>query len=173
MEKENIGFLDHVEFFLVSDDDARWKAIGWIIFVVGVCGSVDLALLDSSIDDAVLLMGFLTLILSIVSVGWYCFFGRSHFQNTGSQFISRRTFVFQVAVVAAFILSLRLPRAEAGVLERKLRRAADNPFDPENIRVAQRPLAAARAGFLRIDRRIVKDTGAKFLQTAEQNPDAW
>ncbi len=172
MAKENIGFLDHLEFFFISDDDARWKGIGWIVVVVGVCGSIDLALLDSSIDDGVLLMAFLTLVLSIAWIGWYCSFGQS-LQNTGPHFMSRRTFVFQAGVFAAFILSLRLPHAEAGVLERRLWRAADNPFDPENVRVAQSTLAAARAGSLRIDGRIIKDTGARFLQTAEQNPDAW
>jgi hypothetical protein len=132
MAKKIVGFWGRLEFFLLSDDEARWKAIGWIIVVVGVCGSIDLALLDSSVEDAVLLMG--VLIISLL---------------------------------------LRLPRAEAREVEHKHQHASDNPLDPESARVAQNTLAAARRGFLKIDSRIVRDTGAKFIQTAEQNSGAW
>jgi hypothetical protein len=172
-EKETVAFWDHLEFFFLSDDDARWKAIGWIILVVGVCGSVDLALLDSPIDDSVVLMGFLALILSLGWIGWYCSFRRVRLSNTEPRSISRRTWVFQAGILIAFCLSLRLPRAEARAVERKLQQASDDPFDPESAKAAQQELAAARAGFLRIDSRILKDTGAKFIRTAEHNPDAW
>jgi hypothetical protein len=174
MAEEILGFWDRLEFFFLSDDKARWKAIGWIILVVGVCGSIDLALLDSSVDDAVLLMGALALIMSIFWIGLYCSFGRS--PSTSSEplyFISRRAFVFQAGTLIAFILSLRLPHIEAREVERKLQQASDKPLEPESAEAAQRALAAAREGFLKIDSRVVGDTGGKFLQTADQNSSAW
>jgi hypothetical protein len=211
MAKKIVGFWDRLEFFLLSDDEARWKAIGWIIVVVGVCGSIDLALLGSSVEDAVLLMGVLIVILSVLWIWLYC---RSR-QSTSTDkeplhptglrrvtarkesfdmnmdlnleyvenwsiwldlkilWFSRRAFVFQAGTLAAFILSLLLPRAEAREVEHKLQQASDNPLDPESAGVAQKTLAAARRGFLKIDSRIVRDTGAKFVQTAEPNSGAW
>jgi hypothetical protein len=175
MAEETVGFWRRFEFFLLSDDEARWKAIGWIIFVVGVCGSIDLVLLDSSVEDGVRLMGFLAVMLSVIWISLYCSFGRSSSMvDTGLlQLFSRRTLIVQGGILAAFVLSLRLPRAEAREVERKLQQAADNPFDPESARAARKALAAAREGFLKIESRIVRDTGEKFIEIAESGSSAW
>lgn len=174
MAKEIVGFWGRLGFLLLSDDEARWKAIGWIIVVAGVCGSIDLALLNSSVEDGVLLMGVLIIMLSVFWICWYCWSGQSASRDKESlHLISRRALVFQVGVLAAFVLSLRLPRAEAREVEHKLQQASDDPLDPESARVAQKTLASARKGFLRIDSRIVRDTGAKFIQSAEPNSGAW
>jgi hypothetical protein len=174
MAEETLGFWNRLEFFFLSDDKARWKAIGWIIFVVGVCGSIDLALLDSSVDDGVLLMGTLALVMSIFWIGLYCSFGRSSSMNTEPlYFISRRALMFRVGILVAFIMSLRLPRVEAHEVELKLQRASDKPLDAESAEEAQRALAIAREGFLKLDSKIVRDTGTKFIQTAEQDSGAW
>lgn len=162
-----------IEFFLLSDDDARWRAIGWIIFAVGTCGSIDLALLNSSVDDGILLMGLLALILSIMWIGWYCLFGGLRSPAEQPSLISRRTLLFQAGVFVAFLLTLRLPRAEAKEAARKLLQAADNPLDPEKAEIAQRTLAAAKEGRLRIDSMIVRNTGTRFIEMAQQGSAAW
>jgi len=129
---------------------------------------IDFALQDSSLEDTVFLMGTLILVLSICSLGWYFFFRQP--QKTEQRFISRRAFVFQAASFIAFIFALRLPRAEARIVERKLQQASENPLDPESARAAQEILAAARTKFIRIDRRAVESTGTMFIQVADQNP---
>ena len=79
-----------------------------------------------------------------------------------------------LSAVSFVILSLfRFPSIEAGVVERKLQQVSDNPFDPKNAKVARRILVAARAGLIKIDASIVKDTGVKFVQIAEHDPAAW
>jgi hypothetical protein len=174
MAKKIVGFWGRLEFFLLSDDEARWKAIGWIIVVVGVCGSVDLVLLNSPVEDGVFLMGVLIIILSVFWICLYCWSGQSASTDKEPlRLISRRALVFQAGVFVVFILSLRLPRAEAREVEHKLQQASDDPLDPESARVAQKTLAAARKGFLKIDSGIVRDTGSKFIHTAEPNSSAW
>jgi hypothetical protein len=56
MAKEIVSFLDHLEVFVLSDDEARWKAMRWIMLVCGVGGSIDL-LQGSSVDEVVFLIG--------------------------------------------------------------------------------------------------------------------
>lgn len=132
MAKEIGDYWGNLESFLLSDDDARWKAIGWIILIVGCCGSVDLALLDSPVDDAVFLMGSLTLILWVSWIAWYCSFRRPRSIEPHS--FSRRTLALQAASFIAFVLSLRLPHVEAAVVERKLIEATAGPppYDKAN-----------------------------------------
>jgi hypothetical protein len=174
MAKKTVGLRDRLEFFFLSDDEERWKAIRWIIVVVGICGSIDLTLLDSSVEHSVILMGILIIILSILWICSYCWRGQpGSTDKKPVRLISRRALVFQAGVFVAFILSLRLPRAEAREVERRLQQAAENPLDPGSAIIAQKTLSAARKGFLKIDSRIVRDTGAKFIQTAGPNSGAW
>jgi len=109
--------------------------------VAGVCGSIDLALLDSAVEDAVLLMGVLIVVMSILWICLYCWSGQS--ASTASdkeplRSISRRSWVIQAGVLVAFILSLLLPGAEAREVERKLQQASDDPLNPESARSHKR-----------------------------------
>jgi hypothetical protein len=174
MAEETLGFWGRLEFFLLSDDKARWKAIGWIIFIVGISGAVDLGVLGTSVEDGVRMMGSLTLILAVFWIGLYCSFGR--FPSTSVQplsLFSRRAVIFQGGLLLAFICSLRLPRLEAREVERELQRASDNPLDPKNAEAAQKALVGARQGFVRIDSGTLRDTGSKFIKSTEQNSGAW
>jgi hypothetical protein len=71
MAKEIVSFLDHLEVFVLSDDEARWKAMRWIMLVCGVGGSIDL-LQGSSVDEVVFLMGAVGLIMTVAWITWYC-----------------------------------------------------------------------------------------------------
>jgi len=86
----------------------------------------------------------------------------------------RRDAIRGVLSTAALLLfSLRLPRAEAQMAEHKLQKAGDNPLSPDSAQTARDVLAAAKATDVKIQIRVIKDTGARFLEIANQNPEAW
>jgi hypothetical protein len=69
---------------------------------------------------------------------------------------------------------LRIPRIEAGIVQRKLQQVSDNPTNPRNAEKAKKILIDARTTGLKIQDHVVRDTGIKFIETAgNNNPDAW
>jgi hypothetical protein len=166
MEQQTIGFLGHLEFFLLSDDRARWKTIGWIIIVVGVCGSIDLALLGAPIDDAVPLMGIVALIMSIGSVAWYCSIRPN--RNPGP-LPSRRSLALQaIGSAAALLIGVSLFRFQARALDSALLQATKTNDYESTAHVFQRAMAAS----IHLDGTLVKKTSQRLL-TATENPAAW
>src|SRR5579872_3428578 len=166
MEKQTLGFLEHLEFFLLSDDRARWKTIGWIIIVVGVCGSIDLALIDAPIDDAVLLMGVLAVIMSVGSLAWYCSIRPN--RNPGP-LPSRRSLALQaIGSAAALLIGVSLSRFQARALDSALLQATKTNDYESATRVFQRAIAAS----VHLDGTLVKKTSQRLLNATEK-PAAW
>lgn len=166
MAQEIKGFGDQLAFFFLRDDHARWKAMRWIIFVVGAAGSLDLVVFNSSIDDAVLLMGALALLMFVAWVGSYC-----TFRQWGSepQSPSRRSLVFQaVASTIAFFMSGSLWRLEAKALNANLSQAVKTGDYSKAADVLER----ARNARVQLDKALVNTTGQALLD-ATNRPDAW
>jgi hypothetical protein len=169
--QQTIGFLYRLEDFFLYDDQSRWKAIGWIIAIAGSAGTLNLVFLGASVDETVFLMGAIILLMSFAWIAWYCSFRQA--EPTGAQFMSRRTLVWQMASFVAFLLSLRLPRAEARVVERRLQEASSNLVSPQNIQETTSILATAKAAGVRIATSTVETTGTKFINASENTPPAW
>jgi hypothetical protein len=55
----------------------------------------------------------------------------------------------------------------------QLRRLADNPANPENIKQAQNVLQTAQANKVTLTPDTIADTGRKFVIATTSNPDAW
>jgi hypothetical protein len=55
----------------------------------------------------------------------------------------------------------------------KLKQIGANPENPENITEVKNVLIAAASNKVRIDRSIVKDVGAKFVEASQKDPAAW
>lgn len=171
MAKEVGEGWGRLENFVLWDDDARWKAIAWAVLIAGTFGSVDLAVVRSPLGDAVLLMGIVALIVFGGGTGWYCFFSA---RDECAHPASRRALLVEVAaVLVGLFASLRVPIAEAGVVERKLQRISANPTSPQSIQQASELLARARAARVKIPHAVVKDTGSRFLEAARGQGGAW
>jgi hypothetical protein len=167
MAQEKIGFRNRLEFLLLSDDAARWKAMAWIIFLIGVAGSLDLAVMNSPVDDAVLLMGTLTLILSIGWIGWYCTFRPR--QNTQLQSTSRRRLGLQAAAsTVAFLVGVTLWRSEARALSSDLLQAVKTNDYGKAANVFER----ARTVAVHLDRSLTTTASLRLLNVTDR-PEAW
>lgn len=167
MEKEITSFWDQLELFLFCDDDARWKAIGWIILVVGVAGSLDLVAQDSPVEDAVRLMGALTLILSIVWIGCYCTLGPR--QRMEPQSTSRRSLMLRASASAiGLFVGACLSRIQAQVLNSDLLRAAKT----NDYGTAAHVFERARTASVRLDKTLVRNASQRLISAADQ-PAAW
>ena len=166
MAKETAGLLDQLEFLLLTDDDARWKAMGWIITIVGLSGSIDLALLDSSVDEAVFLMGALLLILSIAWIGWYCSF--RHPQSTEPSLSRRRLVLQAVTGAVGFSVAVSLWRFQARALTSEFSQASEADDYDAAIHVLER----ARSADVRLSKVLVREAGHRFIDAAGK-PEAW
>src|ERR1035438_3209838 len=167
MEKQVAGFWEQLEFFLIDDHDARWRAIGWIIFLVGIAGSLDLVVADSSPEDAVRSMAALTVILSIGWIGAYCVF--RPYQHEDSQPVSRRSVIRQAVYSAiGFVVAGSLWRFQAQALTSDLLDATKkNDYD-----AAKHVIDRARVADVRLDKTVVRSVGQRFIKAAAQ-PAAW
>jgi hypothetical protein len=172
MKQEN-SFLGKLEDFLLRDDQARWKAIGWIIAVTGVLGSVDLVFLNSSVDETVQLMGFLVSLMSILWISWYCSFKQRLPALTETYFWTRRELVLQAACLVAFVSTLGIPVAEAREADLKLRTASENPKSTKSILDAATTFITARAANLKLSRAVVRETTDRFITVSQEVPSAW
>jgi len=169
--KETVDFYCKLQDFFLHDDQSRWKAIGWTVAIAGSLGTVNLVFLGSSVDDTVFLMGAAILLMSVFWIGWYCSFRQQQPQET--PFMSRRALVLQAATFIAFLASLRLPRAEARIIERKLQEMTDNPANPQNILDATQLIATAKAERIRVRPSVIGYAGKKFVKIANDDPVAW
>jgi hypothetical protein len=166
MEDETVGFWHHLELFVLSDDRARWKAIGWIIFVVGLGGCIDFVLLNSSVEDAVFSMATLSVILSIAWFGWYSTFrtGQVNWRPT-----SPRRLEWQAAVCAAVIaVAVGLWRFQVTTLDSALSQAAQIADYDAAVSV----FARARESGVHLNETLVSETSQRFLGSDAQ-PAAW
>jgi len=179
MAKEAISFWDSLETLFLRDDRARWYAIGFMIITVGTAGSIQFALFDSSVEDAVFSMSVLILLIVIVGFGSYCIFLMS--ARGGNALSKSRVSEWRPATAAAAdailsivaVFSSRFPAVEANVVADRLELASKSPLDPHNAEKAKQALSAAQVARVKIDGRIVARTGDEFLQNARLNPEVW
>src|SRR6266568_8127261 len=126
MAKEIVSFWDQLEYFCFTDDKARWKAIGWIIFVTGSCGSIDLALLKSPLEDAIPLMGIIALLLSIGWLACYRLFRKVNSSQHKGLFQVRRRLLLQGVVSAlGVVIAVLAGRRPARALNAELSQATE------------------------------------------------
>ncbi len=165
--EETKRFLDNLEFFLLYDDDARWKAILWIIVLVGSAGSIDLVALDSSVDDATVSMGIFALILSIGWIAWYCSFRPNRNIETSP---SRRALILQVtAGLAGLFIGVFLWRIQARTLNLDLAKAAKG----NDYRDAAYVFERAKDANIHLDKNLVRRVGHKFVEASDRSATAW
>jgi hypothetical protein len=119
----------------------------------------------------VFLMGAIILFMSFAWIAWYCSFRKR--QLSVVPFMSRRTLVWQAASFIAFLVSLRLPRAEARTIERRLQETSSNPANPENIQEVTEILVTAKSAGVRASSATIGKIGNKFINASREHPEAW
>jgi len=170
---KTLGFWENFEFFFLSDDDARWKAIGWIIAVVGCLGSLEFVVLSSNVDDVILTMGGIGMLMFIAWITLYCSAPRTK-KNAVPTLLSRRGFVFQTsAILAAALMGIGIRRVQAEIVDRELEDASLFPTKQESINDVTAVLQKAKATQVRISADTTKRAGTRFAEASLSAPDAW
>jgi hypothetical protein len=123
MAERAVDFRDRLHAFLVTDDQARWKAIGWTLGVGGVLGSIDLTVLDATVDDAVLFMTVVTMVSLICWISWFCVLKPLSQGSPTLHFQPRRTFVQAGLSALGMAVTASFPQLEAKALNSKLEEA--------------------------------------------------
>lgn len=84
------------------------------------------------------------------------------------------------SVIQLYSLNGRLSGVESDVKNMsgtlgglKLKQIGDNPTDPKNIVEAKQILTQAKGAKVKLPADVVKSEGAKFIDAAQRNPDAW
>jgi len=170
-QTKKVGFITHLEDFFLYDERQRWKAIGWIVSIAGVFGSVELSFLHVSIDDCIFSVSIIILLISVAWIGWYCSF--KNFENLKLS-SSKRSILTQVAfATVAVFLGVSIFRIQQATSERKLQRIAIGPIDPASIGETQALLMKAMDAHVRIAPSLVESMGKRFIDASSQNPSAW
>ncbi len=169
MAKEIVSFWDQLEYFCFTDDKARWKAIGWIIFVTGSCGSIDLALLKSPLEDAIPLMGIIALLLSIGWLACYRLFRKVNSSQHKGLFQVRRRLLLQGVVSAlGVVIAVLAGRRPARALNAELSQATET----RNYTAVKSVLERAKTNRVRLDNMLLQKATQQVINT-DSHPSAW
>lgn len=171
--QETLGAWDKLAEFFLDDDQSRWKAIRWITAIVGALGAADLVFFKAPVDEAVFLMGFALLLMSILWLAWYTSFSRSQKEKRAATFMTRRDLIWQGASLLAFLAAVRVQRAAARTVERKLREASQKPLNPQSNHDAREVISRAQAAGIQVAPATVEQVGKKFAYAGRDNPEAW
>lgn len=167
----SVGFFDRLEDFFLTDDRSRWTAIGWIITLAAVFGSVQSSFLDVSVDDVVFSMGVVIVLLSLGWIAWYCTV-RSH--GAAESSASRRRLILPASMsLASVLFGAAIFWFEKATSAEQLARLSLAPVDPASIGEARLLLAKATDAHVRLRSSTVAQTGRKFVDASGHNAAAW
>jgi hypothetical protein len=87
----------------------------------------------------------------------------------------RRTLILTpVALLLFFVVAfLPVPRLEAAIIERKLKKNAEHPYNPQSMKETSHTLIHAEVENINLRPTVVESAGKKFLNAADGNPSAW
>jgi hypothetical protein len=165
---------DRFYTFFVIDDRARWKTIAFIILTGTVIAGIEILFYYPSVDDIVTFLVAWALICYTISIARYCWF--QNFQSLSGDIgyiPGRRLLLQSAASVLVFIVTWKIPRAEALITERRLQETSKTPDDPQSARKARQVLSEAQAAGILAARSTVEQVGKKYISAGKDNPAAW
>jgi hypothetical protein len=165
--------MSNLDFYLLFDHAARRRTMYFSVAAGAVVGA-SAELFGASFEHAAIASVLTVGLVEILTAVRYVEPDRKAQRDIVAFPIRRR--LIHAAVSSAVVLVvalLRLPRAEARIVERKLTQASQNPGNPQNIKEVKAVLDRSKNAGIKITPSVVEDTGKKFLEAAKDDPEAW
>lgn len=164
--------IDDLDFYLTYDRSARRRSM-YASVAIGAGAGMIAQLLDFSSAAAVAVCIVATGVTELTNALRY----RTLKQQVRRAIpvSSRRELITGALATAfiAFVSFLRIPSKASVHVENKLAQSASSPMNTHTIQEARVVIESARNARLRIDPALVQRTGDRFVNAAEQTPDAW
>ncbi len=94
--------------------------------------------------------------------------------HTGVRFVERRNLLrVAFSIVSSLVLVRVLFQLNSNVNARRIKQVASNPSDQTNIAEAKTVLAKAISERVKIEKTVIQEAGAKFLEASQKSPAAW
>jgi hypothetical protein len=164
--------LNNLDYYLLQDHAARRRTT----FIGGAVGAA-LGILLQGLGFSLLLTALSCFaVAGVIEIREAVTYKRMHSTTRNaepSSLVRRDWFHAALSATCFLILSLlRLPRAEARSLDRKLKEASDSPANPKSIQLAKRIIGIAEATGVKVDPATLEEVGSKFVNAAKENPQA-
>src|SRR6202035_278436 len=94
--------------------------------------------------------------------------------HTGVRFVDRRNLLRTAFSIVSFLVLVRvLFHLNSSVNALRLKQVSSNPIDPQNIAEAKTVLAKAISEKVEIEKTVIQESGAKFIEVSQKSPAAW